>query len=328
MFIRVSPVFTLKNQTSVYAFTTSTKRPILYIYYDDTLYEMSLLTHEMTYMRTFPSFDSVAMACDENDDLYVHGSNGCGSTYEGSLYRLASLTKSTRSNGTHESTLISNDKWDTESTAIFISTSEPRDPWEHLRESDLKEWRSPIYSQYWTRGRNNIWINNRRPNIIHLVNSVSREEPEDDVYYFHNASGFGKDLSGPFTCEDTCISIMWMAPYVDSHGNPEGIFLSGGWNYSKLFVTKGNTISLMWKSGLDVFEDLTYSLVTGKVYRLTIPPNLWKRKVEVHEAYISVFHYDVPSLFYLCSQVIRKCPDLVGQIPPCIREKMDISSTT
>lgn len=325
MFSRISPVFPLKNRNSVCAFTASTKYPILYIYYDDTLFEMSLLTNEMTLIRTFPSFDCVSIICDQADDLYVHGSNGCGSTYEGSVYYLAFPTRSK----SPINISISPDTWITEPTnldAISRSVSEPKDPWETLRESDLRELQSPIYHRCHSSG--NIWIGGERSNVIY-----STHMPRDDhVYYIYNAGNLGRDLSGAFTCEDTSIlnySVIWMAPYVDSHGNNEVIFLSANIHYHKLFTTKGNTLLLMWTSEDEISEDLVYSLVTKKIYRFSKPPYPWKdRSDNSTDTHISVFHYTVPSLFYSCSQVIRKHPDLMEQIPTCIRENMETVGTS
>lgn len=294
MFTRITSKFPSAASIGRGTIIASATKPILYVCYDNILYEMSLVDNRLEVMKDFSEYNDINMICDENGDLYIDASRGSGSTYKGCYYRLR-----------------------------FGHVD-----WEHLPLGEVPVIRSSLYQGSIHPGRGHIWLNR----TCQDNNRDSRGR--DIVYQFENADDLGRDLSGTFTLDSNVRStstdnkgkhLQWMAPYVDEENQPNVIVCIYDYNRhytrrSQLFTTKGQTLKLLWQSEFGIYEEFTYSPVTKRIYSLTYP----YINPKYDDVYISVFHYDVPSLFDWCIMTIQKYPDLRTQVPPYIKEKIGI----
>ena len=289
MFTRISPVFTIKHADRPFTLTASTKRPVLYIYYDDSLYEMSLITRGITLIDTFDSFNSVSLACDINDDLYVHGSIGCGSTYDGYVYRL------------------------TYSPASGYVCSH----YMEIREDELKKLRYPIYYEsYWHRNGVSICISQSHDR--YYFENAWRFALPDGPFGLTGKQSLGSRFPSwiaPYANNEHLIYIQ---------GYSGGAQLLRAYENTPL-----PTLSMIWISSVENPKEVVYSLVTKEIYGFSRPLEHSElrspRNNCSEECYISVFNHEVMSLFNRCANVIQKNPALKEQVPPYIREKIDES---
>ena len=256
MFTRISPIFTIKHADHPFTLTASTKRPVLYIYYDDNLYEFSLITRKITLIDTFDSFNSVSLACDINDDLYVHGSMGCGSFYEGYAYRLT---------------------YSPESGYVCSHYME-------VREDELKKLRYPIYYEsYWHRNGDSLFISQSQ-DLYHFKNAwrfalfdgpfrltgkqpLLRNSPSWIARYVNNEHLI----------------------YIREYPGKRQLLRTHGNTFKHIPI-----LSVMWTSSVGDPEDIVYSPVTKEIYGFSRPLEYSCGSIEqILETLRRVFYLDI-----------------------------------
>ena len=115
----------------------------------------------------------------------------------------------------------------------------------------------------------------------------------------------------------TAVTPYWISPY-----NSEIIFCCNADHphSTQLWVTRGDRAFLLWERVRDEPLWITYSPVTNSIYGLST-------NASRTEQYISIYQFEVPTLFHLCSLVINRDVNLFNKVIPCLQEQVELSKT-
>lgn len=284
MFTRISPTFTIRHSAKAHKIATSPKRPVLFIYHDDCLLEMSLITREIKLIQTLMPFSIMALICDVDDNLYVYGYLEALVTSKRYVYRFT----------------FSNDRW---------SHIE-------LQEEDLEKVRYSLGLKF---------VN---------ISLCDLRKLNCNDYSIIGADQLGISRDTHLKLSNDCTLLDPDLRWITSYGKDRFLMCVDEYKYDspkkfcRLLVLTDNVISPLASYVSIDHPQLMYSPVTREIYGLSVPSSFnpyWHDRSG--ECYISVYNYEVLSLFSCCSRALRHSPKLLESIPPCIREQMNDSKT-
>lgn len=91
---------------------------------------------------------------------------------------------------------------------------------------------------------------------------------------------------------------------------------------SQIWVTRGDYAVLLLTTDTSESLWMYYSPITNAIYTLS-------HVITEHitDQYVSIFQFEVPTLFHLCSQVINRDDNLFNRVIPCLQEGVKSSQT-
>ena len=136
------------------------------------------------------------------------------------------------------------------------------------------------------------------------------------IYYFDGQSWSRYILMG----KTTAIRPFWI-----SHMGKEKIFccINDHSVDSQIWVTRGDYAVLMLTTNTSESLWISYSPITNAIYSLSRVITQGR----ITDQYVSVFQFEVPTLFHLCSQIINRDDNLFNRVIPCLQEGVKSSQT-
>ena len=152
-------------------------------------------------------------------------------------------------------------------------------------------------------------------NQMHIY--VGREEfysyVKDNIFHYYNGTEWKTyTLRGSISFNDT--EYVW---WLVSDGDSVLFSLLDTSYPSQLWRARGDHAVLVWYGGYQEAKYITYSPITRELYGLS-PTVTSSLETSFH---VSVYQFDIPSLFNLCASTINR-EKMIGRVPPCLQEQV------